>query len=115
VGVEADLHVERLGQLAFLQAVQAIEAVVKLVQGGAPGFIGEQLTQGTVECGQALTGVLVSGVDAFCQVGLVVAQQRLNTVTVAAVPQQFGTGQCGALVGQLSSKQKCMARLSSDA
>lgn len=57
MGVEADLHAERFGQLAFLQAVQAIEAVVQLVQGGATGFVGEQFDQWAVECSQALTGV----------------------------------------------------------
>src|SRR5690606_19334409 len=77
MGVESDLHAEGLGQLAFLQAVQTVEAVVELVELAASGFVREQFTQWLLQGGEALAALLEGGVDVRHQALLILAQQGL--------------------------------------
>src|SRR5690606_8990219 len=93
VGVEAQLDAEGLGQLAALQAVDLVEAVVEGVQLCAAGLVGEQFSERALQGGQLLAGGSVLLVDALGQLALVVAEQAAQAVLVGAQPQALGAGQ----------------------
>ena len=54
VGVKAQLDAQCAGEVAFLQAVQAIQADIQRIQLGTPGVVAQQLVERLLERGQLL-------------------------------------------------------------
>lgn len=83
VGVEAQLHAEGAGQVAFVQAVDHVQAVIEGVELVAPVFAGEQFGERFLfQRRQLRVAVGVGGVDLAGQGLLFGRQQGLQALAV---------------------------------
>ncbi len=90
VGVEAQLHAEGAGQVAFVQAVDHVQAVIEGVELVAPVFAGEQFGERFLfQRRQLRVAVGVGGVDLAGQGLLFGRQQGLQALAVDTFPERL--------------------------
>lgn len=107
------MDAQRLGQFAFVQAVDHVEAVVDIVELLAAGIVAEHFAEGTLAAGEQFQGRGVGGIDLVGQQLLLSRQQATQALVVDPGPDRLRRAQAGfqALQGRLAAPGISLERL----